>query len=86
MRSTTDSRSRLGASLRDPLVWRHTLALGLPVGLLQAALNQGDHWLHHAVDRAVLLKTLLSPLLSCTIAFLSAAATRRRDTSEPTTS
>jgi hypothetical protein len=50
--------------------------LGLPVGLLQAALNQGDHWWRHEVDGLVLAKSVLSPLLSCSIAFLSAAATR----------
>ncbi len=45
------------------------------VGLVQVALNQGDHWLRHEVDAAVILKTILSPLLSFAIAFASAAAT-----------
>lgn len=71
--------SRLVSAGRDPRVWRRTLVLGLPVGLLQAALNQGDHWWRHEVGPAVVAKTILSPLLSCTIAFLSAAATRRED-------
>ncbi len=61
---------------RDPLVWRRTLLLGLPVGLLQATLNQGDFWLRHQVDAVVVAKSILSPLLSCSIAFASAAATR----------
>jgi len=72
----TGLRGRLITALRDPQVWRRTLALGMPVGLLQVALNQGDHWLHLTVDRAVVLKTILSPVLSCTIAFLSSAAAR----------
>ena len=76
------SRSRLFQAARDRSVWRRTLLLGLPVGLLQAALNQGDHWLHHAVDGTVVLKTILSPLLSCTIAFISAAATRSAQSSD----
>lgn len=66
---------RLLAACRDPNVWRRTLVLGLPVGLLQAALNQGDHWWNQEVTPVVVTKTILSPLLSCTIAFISAAAT-----------
>jgi hypothetical protein len=68
--------SRLVLASRDPRVWRRTLALGLPVGLLQATLNQGDHWWRHEVGPVVVVKTILSPLLSCAIAFVSAAATR----------
>jgi hypothetical protein len=79
-------RSRLLAAARDRQVWRRTLLLGLPVGLAQAALNQGDHWWHHAVDATVVTKTILSPLLSCTIAFLSAAATRAATVREPSCS
>lgn len=81
---TLPLRVRLAAAARDPRVWRRTLALGLPVGCLQAGLNQGDHWWHHAVDGTVVLKTILSPLLSCAIAFLSAAATHV--SSEPSSS
>jgi len=61
---------------RDRQVWRRTLVLGLPVGLLQTALNQGNYWWNHQVDTAVLAKSILSPLLSCSIAFVSAVATR----------
>jgi hypothetical protein len=67
---------RLREALHDAVVWRRTLLLGLPVGLLQAVLNQGDHWWRHQVDAVVVAKTILSPLLSCSIAFVSAAATR----------
>jgi hypothetical protein len=73
--------TRLVLAGRDPRVWRRTLVLGLPVGLLQAALNQGDHWWRHEVGPVVVAKTILSPLLSCTIAFVSAAATRPADAS-----
>ena len=61
---------------RDARVWRRTLMLGLPIGVLQAALNQGDHWWRHDVNALVLTKTILSPLLSCSIAFASAVAAR----------
>ncbi len=62
-------------ALRQPAVWRRAARLGLVVGLLQAGLNQGDHWLHHEITTGVVLKTVLSPLLSFAIALLSAAAT-----------
>jgi hypothetical protein len=61
---------------RDPMIWRYTLLLGLPVGLLQAALNQGDHWWRHEVNGAIIAKSILSPVLSCSIAFTSAAISR----------
>lgn len=64
------------AAARDPRIWRRTLLLGLPVGLLQTALNQGDRWWIQQVDTLVVAKSILSPLLSCSIAFVSAAATR----------
>jgi hypothetical protein len=77
--------SRYVTAARDPLVWRRTLLLGLPVGLLQAALNQGDHWWRHDVDALVVAKSILSPLLSCSIAFVSAIATQtaRSNTRSP---
>lgn len=62
-------------ALRHPPVWRRAARLGLLVGLLQAALNQGDRWWYHQVDTLLVLKTILSPLLSFTIAFVSAAGT-----------
>ena len=64
------------AAWRDPLVWRYSLLLGLPVALFQAALNQGDHWWRHEIISADIVKSILSPVLSCTIAFLSAAISR----------
>lgn len=79
-------RHRLLDAARDGRVWRRTLLLGLPVGLLQVALNQGDRWWHHQVDGLVVLKTILSSLLSCSIAFLSAAITHAANTSEPSSS
>jgi hypothetical protein len=57
------------------IVWRRAALLGLPVGLMQAALNQGDHWLNGSVTAAVVTKSILSPCLSFSIAYVSAAAT-----------
>jgi hypothetical protein len=80
------SRASRRSAWRDRAVWRRTLLIGLPVGLLQAAINQGDHWLHHRVDGAVLLKTLLCPLVSCAIAFVSAIAAHHTKEFDPTSS
>jgi hypothetical protein len=55
-------------------VWRRTLKLGLGVGLLQVAVNQGDAWLRHAADTPVVVKSILSPMISMGIAWLSAAS------------
>ena len=50
--------------------------LGLVVGVLQTLLNQGDRWVHHEVDAAVVTKTILCPLLSFAVAFISVATTQ----------
>ncbi len=65
----------------DPVVWGRTLRIGLPVGLLQVCINQGDAWLAGAVTGAVIFKSLLSPAVSCAIAFVSAAGARRTSSS-----
>jgi hypothetical protein len=77
------------AAVRDAAVWRRAARLGFVVGVLQVALNQGDHWLHREVDVAVVAKTILSPLLSFAIAFASAVATRAetiRGSAQPSSS
>lgn len=59
-------------------VWRRAAPIGLSVGLFQAALNQGDHWLHNEVTIGVVIKTILSPLITLSVALLSAAITHIR--------
>lgn len=59
------------------VVWQQAARYGLPVGVLQAALNQGDLWLHHQVTPLVAVKTVVSPLLSFGVALLAAAAAHR---------
>lgn len=71
-------RSRRRAWLQacsNPAVWRRAARLGLIVGVIQVSLNQGDHWLRHDISWSLILKSILSPLLSFGIAFVSAAAT-----------
>lgn len=62
---------------RDSAVWSRTLRIGLPVGFVQVAINQGDAWLAGAITAGVIAKSLLSPAVSCAIAFSAAASTRR---------
>jgi len=62
-------------ALRQRSVWLRAVKLGLTVGLLQAAINQGDHWWKHEVDRVVILKTMVSPLIGFTLVLYSAAQT-----------
>ena len=66
-----------GSPFTDPVVLGRTLRIGLPVGLVQVCINQGDAWLSGAVTGAVILKSVLSPAVSCAIAFASAASARR---------
>lgn len=68
-------RTRFWRACRVPAVWARAARLGLLVGLVQVSLNQGDHWLHGPVTTGVVIKSVLSPLLSFGIAFASAAAT-----------
>ncbi len=56
-------------------VWWRACKLGLSVGFLQAIINQGDYWLNHAVSPMVAIKTLLTPLITFSVALVSAAAT-----------
>jgi len=64
----------LGA-LRQGSLWRRALRMGLTVGLLQAAIHQGDVWWRGEVRAATVAKTLLSPIVACTLVWISAAAT-----------
>jgi hypothetical protein len=64
-----------GSALRAPSVWARGAKLGLSVGLLQAAVNQGDQWVSHHVDGVTLIKTIISPLITFSVALASAAAT-----------
>ncbi|MBI4662501.1 MAG: hypothetical protein HY735_27105 [Verrucomicrobia bacterium] len=68
-------RSLWREALRQPSVWRRACTLGLSVGLLQAAINQGEFWLGHAVNKTVIAKTIVSPLIGFTLVLFSAAQT-----------
>ena len=56
-------------------MWLRAVKLGLTVGLLQATINQGDHWLRGELNRAVIIKSVVSPLIGFTLVLVSAAET-----------
>ena len=75
-------RALWSLAFRQRSVWLRAVKLGLSVGLLQAAINPGDHWLAHAVDERVLAKSIISPLIGFTPVLFSAAATWVERTAE----
>jgi len=75
MSAPTSPRLPYWQACRHPAVWSRAAKLGLVVGIIQVSLNQGDHWLRGEITTAVIIKSILSPLLSFGIAFASAAAT-----------
>jgi hypothetical protein len=77
----TSPRPHYWQACRQPAVWVRAARLGLVVGLIQVSLNQGDHWLSGHITTGVVLKSILSPLLSFGIAFASAAATHAENLS-----
>lgn len=66
-------RSLWVEALFHPTVWRRASLIGIPVGILQAAINQGDIWLRHAADGVVVAKTIASPCVAFGIALTSTA-------------
>jgi len=62
-------------ALQQRSVWWRALKLGFTVGLVQATVNQGDHWLSGEVDRVVMIKSIVSPLIGFTLVLVSAAET-----------
>ncbi len=81
MSTSTSPRLSYWRACRQPAVWVRAAKLGLVVGLIQVSLNQGDHWLRGDITPALILKSILSPLLSFGIAFASAAATHAENLS-----
>lgn len=63
------------SALQEGSVWKRATMLGLSVGLFQAALNQGDYWVNHAVNASIVAKTIISPLITFSVALASAAST-----------
>ena len=74
-------------ALGQTAVWRRAALFGLPVGILQAVINQGDVWLRHEQTAGTVTKTLVSPLVTFSVALISAASVwvdaQRRATEPP---
>lgn len=70
-----DKRTLWWLALRQRGVWARALKFGLTVGVLQAAVNQGDFWLDHAASLEVVVKTVASPVISFTLVWFTSAAT-----------
>jgi hypothetical protein len=62
----------------DKGVWRRAAKLGVSVGLLQAAINQGEFWVAQAVTAAVVVKTILTPLVTFAVALFAGAGSEKR--------
>ncbi|MBK8000361.1 MAG: hypothetical protein IPK15_16985 [Verrucomicrobia bacterium] len=68
-------RSLWLAALGQRKVWTRAAKIGLPVGCVQSVINQGDVWWHHQATGLTLAKTIISPLVTFSVALASAAAT-----------
>ena len=73
--TATDKRTLWMIALRERSVWVRAVKFGLTAGLLQALVNQGDHWLHHEIGAGVVVKTIVSPLIGLTLVLFTSAAT-----------
>lgn len=74
MNTVIEKRALWPLALREPSVWVRAAKFGFSAGLLQALVNQGDHWLQHEVGPDVIVKTLASPLISFTLVLTTSAA------------
>lgn len=61
------------AALARKAVWRRACKLGVPVGILQAFINQGDYWLLNRSHEASMTKTIISFLVTFVAALGSSA-------------
>lgn len=75
LREEQSSRHLWLIALQQRSVWARGAKLGLSVGVLQAIINQGDVWLAHSETAGTIAKTIVSPLITFSVALVSAAAT-----------
>ncbi len=62
-----------GEALASWPVWRRSLIIGLVVGLMQIAVNQGDLWVRLQISPTLILKTLVTPMIAISVALFSSA-------------
>lgn len=75
LREQQTSRNLWWIAFRQRSVWARGAKLGFSVGVLQAIINQGDVWLAHDETPGTIVKTIVSPLVTFSVALVSAAAT-----------
>ncbi len=75
MSGATSSNYTFLRALLSPVVWRKAAPIGLSVGILQAIINQGSHWLDGEFTPPVIIRSILTPIVTLTVSLLSAAAT-----------
>jgi hypothetical protein len=68
-------RTQWKLALHQRSVWLRACKLGLTTGCIQAAVNQGDVWLHHAATVETAVKTVASPLIGFGLVLVAAAET-----------
>jgi len=73
---STSLHRRYSLALSEPAVWRRAARIGVCVGLVQVALNQGDHWLRGEVTGVLILKSLSSLLFAILVVLFASASTR----------
>ncbi len=77
-----------GEALSSWPVWRRSLIIGLVVGFIQIAVNQGDLWVRLQISSTLILKTMVTPMIAISVALFSSAGayvqlTRRPPAGEP---
>lgn len=69
------ARALWALALRQRSVWLRAAKVGLPVGCLQSIINQGDVWWSGQATGLTLTKTIISPLVTFSVALIAAAGT-----------
>lgn len=73
--TTPIKRALWKQALRERSVWARAIKFGFTAGVLQATVNQGDHWWRHEADVGVVAKTIVSPLIGLVLVLFTSAAT-----------
>jgi hypothetical protein len=82
MKSSLSRSGLWKQAFQQRAVWLRALKLGFTTGCVQAAVNQGDVWLRHAVTTEVIAKTIVSPLIGFILVLVAAAETWVQKSSE----
>jgi len=69
------ARALWAMALRQRSVWLRAAKVGLPIGCLQSIINQGDVWWSGQATGLTLAKTIISPLVTFSVALIAAAGT-----------